>query len=52
MFIGAIIGATAGSTKAKIVINGDYEYYDSNRNKLEGYSIKVLSSSHPKEPIQ
>jgi len=50
--IGAGTGALVGSIKAKIHINGSFENYDSNRNRLERNAINVLSNSHPEEPIQ
>jgi len=49
---GAGIGALLGLPKRRIPINGSFVNFDNNRNKLERYSIKVLSRSHAEEPIQ
>jgi len=52
MIYGALIGAAVGWGRVKIPIKGSFEKFDRNKSKLERYSIKVLSNSHPEEPIQ
>ena len=45
-FIGAAIGAIAGSTRKKFHINGDFNNYYRIKNMLEKYSVKGLSQSY------
>jgi len=37
---GALLGRLMGSIKVRIPINGSFENFDNNRNKLERYSTK------------